>query len=99
MKNASDISKEIAALAYEILCDEWGESIPIRMLTVTVSGLIDASSSYTQLDLFSSNDSLPRDKDKKREETVDEIRRKFGSAAISTGALYDTDIGVGVKKK
>ena len=38
-------------------------------------------------------------KDKKKEETVDEIRRKFGSSAISTGALYDTDIGVGVKKK
>lgn len=99
LKNASDIAKEISNLAYEILCDEWGESIPIRMLTVTVSGLIDASSSYTQLDLFSSGEELPRDKDKKREETIDAIRRKFGSDAISSGALYDTDIGVGVKKR
>ena len=99
LKNASDISKEISALAYEILCDEWCESIPIRMLTVTVTGLVDASSSYTQLDLFSSSEELPRDKDKKREETVDQIRRKFGSSSISSGAFYDTDIGVGVKKR
>lgn len=99
LKNASDISKEIANLAYEILCDEWSESIPIRMLTVTVTGLVEASSSFTQLDLFSSGDDLPRDKDKKREETVDQIRRKFGTDAISSGAFYDTDIGVGVKKR
>ena len=99
LKNASDIAKEISNLAYEILCDEWGETIPIRMLTVTVTGLVDASSAYTQLDLFSNGEDLPRDKDKKREETVDKIRRKFGSDAISSGALYDTNIGVGVKKR
>ena len=99
LQNASDIAKEISILAYEILCDEWTESIPIRMLTVTVTGLVDASSSFTQLDLFSPNFECSRDKDKKREETVDEIRRKFGSASISSGAFYDTDIGIGIKKK
>lgn len=99
LKNASDITKEISALAYEILCDEWCESIPIRMLTVTVTGLIDAASSFTQLDLFSNGEELARDKDKKKEETVDEIRKKFGSSSISSGAFYDTDIGVGVKNK
>lgn len=99
LKNASDISREISATAYSILCDEWGESIPIRMLTVTVTGLVESATSFTQLDLFSDGEDLPRDKDKKREETVDEIRRKFGTSAISSGAFFDTDIGVGVKKK
>ena len=99
LKNASDISREISSVAYGILCDEWGESIPIRMLTVTASGLVESSAAFTQLDLFSDGEDLPRDKDKKREETVDEIRRKFGNAAISSGAFFDTDIGVGVKKK
>ena len=99
LQNASDIAKEISALAYEILCDEWAEYIPIRMLTVTVTGLVDSASSFTQLDLFSPNLDCSREKDKKREETVDEIRRKFGSSSISSGAFYDTDIGVGIKKK
>lgn len=98
LENASDISREISALAYEILCDEWSENIPIRMLTVSVTGLVDASSSFTQLDLFSDVETDVRDKDKKREETVDAIRKKFGTSSISSGAYYNTDIGVGVKK-
>ena len=98
LKNASDINREIADAAFEILCDEWSFNIPIRMLTVSAIGLVDSSSSYTQLDLFAAVDIDARDKEKKREETVDAIRKKFGVAAISNGALFDTDIGVGVKK-
>ena len=99
LENASDISGEISAMAFRILRDEWGESIPIRMLTVSVSGLVDAASAYTQLDLFSGGEDLTRDKAKKKEATVDEIRRKFGSASISSGAFYNTDIGIGQKNK
>ena len=73
--------------------------MPIRMLTVSVTGLVDASSSFTQLDLFSVDDSTSRDKNRKREETVDSIRRKFGISSINSGALFDTDIGIDVKKK
>ena len=95
--NASDISREIADLAYEILCDEWIEGMPIRMITVTATGLVDSSSSFTQLDLFSCETSISRDKEKKREQTIDEIRKRFGSSAISSAALYDTDIGISIK--
>ena len=98
LKNATDISREISALAYEILCDEWNENIPIRMLTVSVTGLVDATSSFTQLDLFTHPDDLLRDRDKKREETIDAIRKRYGTDSISSCALYDTDIGVGFKK-
>ena len=98
LKNASDVSREISNLAYEILCDDWRETLPIRMLTVSVTGLVDSASSFTQLDLFDNREELSRDKDKKREETVDAIRKRFGTSAISTGAMYGTDIGIGVKK-
>lgn len=96
--NASDINREIADLAFEILCDEWSFNTPIRMLTVSVSGLVDSASSFTQLDLFSTVDADARDREKRREETVDAIRKKFGVTSISNGAFFDTDIGVGVKK-
>jgi DNA polymerase-4 len=98
LENASDIKREIADLAFDILCDEWAESYPIRMITVTVTGLVDSSSSFTQLDLFSDNEKLIRDKDKKKEETVDAIRSRFGSSSISSASFYSTDIGIGVKK-
>ena len=98
LNNASDINREIADMAYEILLDEWRENMPIRMLTVTVTGLVDSALSFTQLDFFADPDDTARDKSKKREETVDKIRKRFGNTSISSGAFYDTDIGVGVKK-
>ena len=98
LKNSSDISKEISELAYSILCDEWTESMPIRMITVSVTGLVSATSSYTQLDLFSEGEALSRDKNKKREETVDAIRKRFGSSSISNAAFIDTDIGIKSRK-
>ena len=97
LENASDISREIADLAFKILCDEWDKSCPIRMISVAVTGLVDFSSSFTQLDLFSDAQTTNRDKEKKREETVDAIRNRFGSSSILNASLYNTDIGVGVK--
>ena len=99
LENPSDISREIADTAYCILCDVWAEKMPIRMITVSVSGLIDSSTAFTQLDLFSDTEPGTRDKDKKREETVDEIRKKFGASAISSAAFYNTNIGINVNKK
>ena len=99
LDNPSDISREIADLAYCILCDVWAEKTPIRMITVSVTGLVDSTTSFTQLDLFSDVDSTMREKDKKREETVDAIRKKFGSSSISSAAFYNTDIGINVNKK
>ena len=67
------------------------------MISVAVTGLVDFSSSFTQLDLFSDAQTTNRDKEKKREETVDAIRNRFGSSSILNASLYNTDIGVGVK--
>ena len=92
--NHTDVSREISSVAYDILCEEWAESKPIRMLTVAVSGLVDASSSFVQLDLFADPDDKSHLKGKKREETVDAIRKKYGMLSISTGAIIDSDIGV-----
>ncbi len=95
--NATDISREISNTAFDILRSEWPEKKPIRMLTVSVSGFVDAANSYTQLDLFTDPCDDTREREKKREETIDEIRKKFGSLSISTGAILDSDIGVSGK--
>ena len=99
LRDSTDITREIADAAYGILCDEWAENKPIRMLTVSVSGLVDAEQAFVQMNLFDTDDSLPREKKRKREEMVDEIRLKFGQSAISTGAIIGSDIGVSTKRK
>ena len=65
------------------------------MITVTATGLVDASSLAEQLDFFATKeDEQRREKDKKREETIDIIRQKFGNASITSGAILSSDIGI-----
>lgn len=90
----TDIGREIAALAYEILLAEWSEGKPIRMLTVTACNLVRADMSFEQIDMFATDDENTRKKSKKREETLDKIRQKFGKTSITTGSVMDTDIGI-----
>ena len=94
----SDISREIADVAYDILCEQWQEGKPIRMLTVTASGLVHSEMVTEQLDMFGDNDVASRDRSKKREETIDIIRQKFGASAIMNGSIISTDIGIHAPK-
>jgi DNA polymerase-4 len=94
----SDIAKQIAETAYLILLDEWQRGKPIRMLTVTASNLVRASSYAEQIDIFGEEDYEERKKSKKREETIDTIRAKFGSTSIIQGSVMTSDTGVFKKK-
>lgn len=94
----TDLAREIAAVAYSILLDEWSEGEPIRMLTVTASSLIPADMSAEQLDIFGELDISKRDKEKKKEETVDKIRQKYGSSSIINAGVIGTDIGIKAPK-
>ena len=90
----TDISREIAALAYDILMDEWSEGKPIRMITVTASNLVRSEMVCEQIDMFAPAANITRDKSKKREETIDKIRQKHGITSIVMGSVMDSDIGV-----
>ena len=90
----TDISREIADTAYRILIDEWSENKPVRMLTVTATGLTRADMVAEQITLFDDTTDNTREKSKKREEAVDKIRQKFGGASISHGSFIDSDLGI-----
>ncbi len=90
----TDISRLIANTAYEILLDEWSESKPIRMLTVTATNLVHSDSFAEQIDLFGEEDYKEREKSKKKEETVDKIRQKHGTTSILQGSVMSSDIGI-----
>ena len=90
----TDIAKEITDIAMSILEDEWPERKPIRMLTVTASNLVHADMLAQQIDMFGEDKEQIREKNKKREETVDKIRQKFGETSIINGSIIDTDLGI-----
>ena len=95
----TDISREIADIAYSILSDEWPVAKPIRMLTVTASNLVRSDMVAEQITLFGDDNRELREKNKKREETIDMIRQKFGTSAIINGSIIDTDLGIYAPKK
>lgn len=90
----SDIAREIAKTAYDILLDEWSDTRAIRMITVTATNLVHADEVTEQIDMFAPAAHEDRERVKKREETVEKIRRKFGDSSILQGSVMNTDIGI-----
>lgn len=99
MPHPSDVARELAQVAYEILIDEWSDERPVRMLTVTATGLLHADEVVEQLDIFSPPNDESEKKTQKRENAVDIIRQKYGNDAIVPGAVIGTDIGIYQKKR
>lgn len=90
----TDISRDIAKTAFEIVCDEWSENRPIRMITLSVSNLIKDDGVNNQITLFDDAEKeRARNKNTNRENAIDIIRQKYGNASILNGAVIDSDIG------
>lgn len=94
----SDISREIASAAYEILINEWNSDKPIRMLTVTAQNLCRSDMISEQISIFDNMNQEDRKKNKKREETIENIRQKYGVASIVNCSILDSDIGISKPK-
>ena len=91
LSEPTDSSREIAKGAYAILKREWNGTAPIRMLTVTVTGLSDDTAPL-QLNLFSNE--KRHEIRSKRDKAIDIIRQKYGNDSIVTGSVVRTDIGI-----
>lgn len=90
----TDISREISDTAYSILLSEWSAGKPIRMLTVTATNLVRSDMSAEQIGFFDDKLYAERQKSKKREETMDKIRQKYGNESVVNAAAINTDIGI-----
>ena len=64
------------------------------MLTVSAYGLLRSSSVSSQINLFDEVDEVNEKKSKKKEETIDKIRQKYGNTSILRGAIISSDIGI-----
>lgn len=80
----SDIGREISDVAYSILLSNWQENKPVRMLTVTATGLSRIDADGVQFELFEADDES-RNKTRNFEKTVDKIRQKHGYSSVVRG--------------
>jgi len=82
----SFLTSEIAEKALDIYMRKYNYIRPIRSLGVRACNLVTKDSSY-QLDLFT--DHAQRERLETFEETVDDLRRRFGYHIIQRGILYE----------
>ncbi len=90
----SDISREIAEIAFELTTQSVPQGKPVRMLTVTAMHLLHAEHAVEQIGFFDGEENKKRKRAGKLENTVDEIRTRFGKSALTSGALIGNDIGI-----
>lgn len=82
LSNATDITAEIYENA-RILFDElWDRVSPLRLIGVSLSDLTDEE--FEQISLFENTDEseIDKEKEKKKDKALDELRRRFGSKAV-----------------
>ena len=88
------LSREISAVALELVQKNWSCSSPIRMLTVTAQHLIPEENATEQLSLFRPSQNKRREKLEHLERAVDSIRNRYGTDSLTLGsvAAADTDL-------
>ena len=90
----TNLASELTRAAMELIHESWRNGAPIRMLTLTAINLCDETVEE-QISLFTA-DSQNHQQGEKIERTMDDIRSKFGSSAITFAGVLGNDIGVDI---
>ena len=93
LESPTNLQKEISEAAMRLLRGNWSMSQPVRLLAVTAGGLIDEKEDFQQINLFE-NSSGERERQNKIENTMDDIRKKFGASSIRFGYFNDEETGI-----
>lgn len=91
----TSLASEIKAAALELIRASWNERAPIRMLTVTGSGIVPEDEAGEQLSLFEAGRAERRERQEQLESALDKIREKFGRDSLSFGSVLQNDLGIG----
>ena len=89
------LTSELVTAAMEIILASWRIGQPIRLLTVTAIYLCEEGTDE-QLN-FLAGDPAERERAKRMEQAMDEVRKKYGTAAIGFGAVMQNEIGATVR--
>ena len=89
LDRASNLTEEIARTAFELFQKNYNWEHPIRSLGVRGCDLVSEEMPY-QLDLFM--DETKREKIKKMDQVVDEIRGRFGYQSIQRAFMYQDKV-------
>ena len=94
LPNATDTTDEIYKNAQKLFTESWkGE--PLRLIGVALTNLTDES--FEQLSLFEDNEK--KERRRKLDATMDEIRKKFGNDKITRASIMNSSTGIAKKAR
>ncbi len=91
---ATDLARDLAAAAMELVRANWRADAPLRMLTVTAAGLTDERGAQ-QLSLFDEEADDDYERQSRLAQAMDGIRARFGREAIRPAALLHAEDATG----
>ena len=91
LPSPTHLTREIADTAMELIRSEWKENAPVRSITITGSNLVSSDQAVEQLSFFDELDTTDRQRYEKLDQTVDQIRQKFGKEAIGLGGRIKSE--------
>lgn len=87
--NATNLTDEIAKVACQILDEMWKEDMAVRLIGVRLDHLTTVS--HHQVSFF--EDLEDREENKKLDQTVDQLKQKYGFKIIKKASLIDYKVG------
>lgn len=90
----TDVTAELFALARVLFAELWDGATPLRLLGVALTDLFDGETE--QLTLFHDE---KKDRARRLDQTVDQLRNRFGVTVISRGSVSEEAARVGRKYK
>ena len=90
--DATDLTSEVYETSKKLFRELWDGRTPLRLLGIALTDL--TRERYIQLSLFHDNDAEEaRERSRKLDRTVDEIRNKFGTSTIVFGIPPEREVG------
>lgn len=93
---ATDITTEIYSISKVLFDELWDGHSPLRLMGVSLTDITREHNE--QMSLFSASDKN-KDKERKIDKTVDNLRNRFGTAIISRGLNYENTARIDRKHK
>lgn len=85
LPHSTHLMRELLDTAMELIDQIWRAPSPVRLISVTALDLTDRWETYEQEDLFSPSAPIQERRQEKLEQVMDDIRRRYGTKAITYG--------------
>ena len=88
------LAREIFPQVIALIEAAWDLAYPIRALTITAQNLVPEDEAADQFDLLAPRPTAQRQKLEQLEKTIDSLRSKYGTSAITFGSAVRDEIGM-----